>query len=133
MSKFKVNMRVAVIDENEIRKGTIRNIYDAIGVAIVHFDNDAVEKVGFSRLGILEEDEPKEAPVPEEDNSDIDGLGRDLSQTITITRREYIKVLDKVLEAEVYTGVANYMNARSIACVLGSLEYELFDNDESEK
>lgn len=53
MSKFKTDMRVVVIDENnEVRKGVINTVYEDIEIAIVKFDDGNVEKVHFSYLGI---------------------------------------------------------------------------------
>jgi hypothetical protein len=53
MSKFKTDMRVVVIDENnEVRKGVINTVYEDMEIAIVKFDDGNVEKVHFSYLGI---------------------------------------------------------------------------------
>ena len=58
MSKFTENMKVIVIGENnEIKKGTIKEVYEELGYAIVEMPNGELEKVELKNLGILPETE----------------------------------------------------------------------------
>jgi hypothetical protein len=66
MSNFREDMRVVVIGENnEIRKGTIKNVHDDIETAIVTMDDGNVEKVKFSNMGIDREKNQVVEEIPE--------------------------------------------------------------------
>lgn len=85
MSKFKTDMRVFVIDENnEVRKGVINVVYEAMEIAIVKFDDGNVEKVNVNCLGICREEPTKTEPSEPVEKSEI-----------TITRDEFKKALAK--------------------------------------
>lgn len=52
MSKFSEGTRVVVIEDNEVKRGTIKSTYSALEIAVIEFDDGEVEKVGFDQLGI---------------------------------------------------------------------------------
>lgn len=82
MSKFNVGMRVVVIENNVVRKGVIRTLYESLEMAIVEYDDGNVEKVHFSYLGIESEtnDQEEETTEPLEKSE------------ITITPDEFKKI-----------------------------------------
>lgn len=65
MSKFDVGMRVVVIENNVVRKGVIKTLYESLEMTIVEFDDGNVEKVHFSRLGIESETNDQEEETTE--------------------------------------------------------------------
>ena len=65
MSKFDVGMRVVVIENNVVRKGVIKTLYESLEMSIVEFDDGNVEKVHFSRLGIESETNDQEEKTTE--------------------------------------------------------------------
>lgn len=61
--RFNVDDRVVMIEGSEIRRGTIRKIFDTIGIGFVEFDGgDELEKVILVDIAL----EPKPDPAPEE-------------------------------------------------------------------
>lgn len=125
MSKFNNGMRVVVIDEhNRVRKGVIVNVHDILEIAIVKFDDEHVEKVHFSCLGIEPEsrEEPKKASKPVEKSE------------ITITPDEFKKIASRVVAEEAKKlGKDGIMFGLALTIVTAKIHGALFfdegDND----
>lgn len=80
MSKFSQGERILIIDEEHtIRKGVINNAYDELGMAVVSFEDGAVEKVPYPWIGRIpeENEQPKEEPKPETDDGRSTKLSKD--------------------------------------------------------
>lgn len=78
MSKFRENMVVGLNVNNEIKKGTIKTLYEDVDVAIVEMGNGEIKKAHFIELIILTEAEPVESVR---------------TDTITITREDFVHAL----------------------------------------
>lgn len=91
MCKFKTDMRVVVIAENnEVRKGVICRLFESMEIAIVKFDDGNVEKVHFSYLGI----EPETKVQEEKSTKPVE------KSEITITPGEFKKIALKIIAEE---------------------------------
>lgn len=98
MSKFNEGQRVVVIgDNNDLKYGEINTLYETAKIAIVRFDDDTIEKVHFSDLGIVPKTEASE-PVESVEKSEI-----------TITPGEFrqicVKTVCKVTEEDFTLGL----------------------------
>lgn len=94
MSKFREDMRVVVIGEdNEIRKGTIKNVHDDIETAIVNMDDGNVEKVKFANMGIVKEENQSVEETPEVKAEVQEGAK-------VITKDQFIEALSDVTSPE---------------------------------
>jgi hypothetical protein len=70
MSKITEQARVIIIENNEIRRGTVGKVFEGLGVAIVNFDDGNVEKIGLNALAIepvVEQVEEVQEPTESED------------------------------------------------------------------
>lgn len=92
MSKITEQARVIVIENNEIRRGTVGTLFEGLGIAIVNFDDGNVEKVRLSELGIesvVEQTEEVQGP----NNDRVEGAK-------VITKKEYMDALEFVTSPE---------------------------------
>ena len=88
MNKLNPGTRVGVLENGEIRKGNIKNAYYDCNIAIVVFDDGNVEKVPFSKLGLLAEEKVPYNREPIEKSE------------ITITPQEFRKITSEVIKNE---------------------------------
>lgn len=66
MSRIRENLRVVVIGENNnIEKGTVRNVHCEVRLAIVEMDDGSFKKVSFDRIGVDESRNDKVSTEPE--------------------------------------------------------------------
>lgn len=97
MVEFKEGMAVIVIGEfNEIKKGTIKDLYASLGYAVVDFGNDVLQKVPFNEIGILPKTEAVEAEQPEEPKEEATEKEVIVKEEITITQEDFLKSCAKV-------------------------------------
>lgn len=88
MSKLTMGCKVFVINDNHtVRKGTLKGIYDSVGIAVVDFDDNegTFEKVKLDKIGIVEETEApteKERPSAPVEKSEITITSEDFRATI---------------------------------------------------
>ena len=111
MSKVKVGDRVIVIDNNELKKATVKNIY--VNVAIIEYDDGYLDKKRIDDLAPEPVQEiPEEKPTEPVEKSEV-----------TITRDEYrkigIDVLTKLSKDEPMMGLLGI-------AVIGEIERKLF-------
>lgn len=91
MSKITEQARVIVIENHEIRRGTVGTLFEGLGLAIVNFDDGNVEKVRLSELGI--------EPVAEPTEKDQEPTEPVEKSEITITPKEFrITSVDLIVE-----------------------------------
>jgi hypothetical protein len=131
MVEFKEGMAVIVIGEfNEIKKGTIKDIYASLGYVIVDFGNGVLEKVEFDKLGILPETEPIEAEQPEEPDKNPK-KDRIEKTEITITPEKFRKITSRVVGKESAQGGPILMIVGSIllAEIHKALFIDAWEND----
>ena len=124
MSKLTMGCKVFVINDNHtIRKGTLKGIYDSVGIAVVDFDDNegTFEKVKLDKIGIVEETEApteKERPSAPVEKSEI-----------TITQIEFMNTTSKII-ADIAREVKNpKMFIAVCATILGKIHEALFLED----
>ena len=81
--KYNVGDRVVVIEDSEIRKGTISVVVDNSPIVVVRFDDGNVEKRHVCHLAVM----PKTEPQPEEKTEATPKLP--FKSEITITQNEF--------------------------------------------
>lgn len=101
--KFDIGDRVVMIDNGEIRRGTIRKIFDTIGIGFVEFDGgEELEKVILVDIAL----EPKPDPAPEETNEPVDQL------EVTVTPTVFARMaLETVIDFTDDVSIAMMLNA----------------------
>lgn len=118
MKNFEIGQKVIVIQNNEMRKGKIEEVYGDLGLAIVMFEDSNIEKVPISRLAIAPvEDEPKNSKPGEKSE-------------ITITPDEFKKIASDLIANESKKGGVAIIMVGSI--LMARLHTKLFseaDND----
>lgn len=78
MSKLTEGTKVVVVKDGELVQGTVKSVYDVIGMAIVDFGESMCEKVQIDKIAIADASTEKdETPTPVEKSE------------ITITRDEF--------------------------------------------
>lgn len=118
MSKFEIDQKVLVVEDNELKPGTIRSLYETLGIAIVDFGEAEYKKVNIDKIAIVHENE-KNA----ESNEPIERA------EITITPNEFMEIATSVLAKEA-KGMDNpimFMGACSI--LMGKIHKALFIED----
>lgn len=122
MSKLTMDCKVFVINDNHtIRKGTLKGIYDSVGIAVVDFDDNegTFEKVKLDKIGIVEETEvptEKERPSAPVEKSEI-----------TITPEEFRdKAIDIIFKV---TDGRHSLVADVLTCGFAKLSNALFIED----
>ena len=90
-NKLTSGIRVGVLENGEIRKGTIKNVYHEFNIAIVAFEDGKVEKVPLSNLGLLPEEKVQDNREPKEPVE---------KSEITITPGEFKNIASKVIAKE---------------------------------
>lgn len=94
MSKFNIGDRVMTIENGEIRKGVVHNVFDSVPVIIVEFEGGNIEKVAVDRLALEPKTEVKpEAEAQEKKTESQDGAKR-------ITKTEFIDAVNYVTSPE---------------------------------
>ena len=115
MSKFNPGVKVLVIGEdNEVRYGVIQNAYDDVGIAIVKFTDDTVEKVHYNRMGIEPETVSQEINEPVEKTE------------ITITEDYFKEVCVDVIAEKT---VGNLSLAFSMVNIVVAISKKLFSTE----
>lgn len=91
-NKFNPDTRVDVIENGEVRKGIIKKVYNEFEIAIVEFEDGNVEKVHFSKLGLLQEEKVQDNRDPKEPVE---------KSEITITPDEFREIASNLVAKEV--------------------------------
>ena len=136
MKKFKIGDRVIVIEDNEVKRGTIKNIYPELCTIIVEFDDGNVGKV--SELFIAHE--PKtETKAETTVESEVEEKHEDaprMRSEITITPDEFREVAVKVISDHTINGEGtfseNMLFGMKAVIVFGEICAILFSDKESE-
>lgn len=113
MNNFKPGARVGVLENGEIRKGTIKHAYYDYSIAIVAFEDGNVGKVHFSDLGLLPEEKAQEPKEPVEKSE------------ITITPEEFKNVAMKVI-SEVTTKAGTPLVGIAFSIIIAKIHRALF-------
>lgn len=100
MSKFREDMRVTVTTaDNELKKGTIKNVYDDIETAIVKFDDGQTCKVPFSQIVVCIE--PNCQEMPESDIQETPEVKTEVQEGAkVITRDQFDEALGYLTSPE---------------------------------
>lgn len=87
---FNVNDRVIMIERGEIYKGTIHNVYEALNIAVVKFDDGEYEKVSLDSLAR----EPETKVREEKSIKSTDDINKIIEETeITLVGKDFMKVV----------------------------------------
>ena len=118
MSKFEIDQKVLVVEDNELKPGTIRNLYETLGIAIVDFGGAEYKKVKIDNIAIehdTEKNTKSDEPIEREE--------------ITITPNEFMEIATSVLakEAEGMDQPIMFMGGCSI--LMGKIHKALFVED----
>ena len=89
MSKFTEGTRVLIIVDNQLKRGTIRYIYEDIGIATVAFDDGEIGKVSIADLALSYDEERREEPKAPTEPVE--------KSEITITPDEFKKIASKII------------------------------------
>lgn len=91
MGKIKEGARVVVVEENnEIKRGVVRDVFDELATAIVDLDDGSVEKVSFYRMGI----EPETKATEEKPTEPVE------KSEVTITPADFMKICSDTIAFE---------------------------------
>ena len=91
MSRFKEDMEIGVLLDNQIKEGVIVSVYNPISTAIVRLTTGEVVKASFETLVIPAK---KEGPEPVEKEKTEEPVEK---SEITITPEEFRKIACKVI------------------------------------
>ena len=120
MSIFKEGTKVSVVgDDHIIRTGTIRSVYETLGIAIVIMDDGNVEKVSFNRMGIVPETETQR---------DQDDNNEPREDVKVISRKYFSEVLLEVNDPEKISSMGYPGNALTVSLTLGLLGFKLVND-----
>lgn len=132
MNKFKIGDRVIVIEDNEIKRGTIERIYPYVDCFIVKFDDGSVEKVLGEKIAHEPKVETTAEPEVEEKHEDAPRM---ISE-ITITRDKLREVAVKVISDHTINGEGtfseNMLFGMKAVAVFAEISAILFSDKESE-
>lgn len=118
INKFNPDTRVGVLENGDIRKGTIKKVHNEFEIAIVEFEDGNVEKVHFSKLGLLSEEKVQDNQDPKEPVE---------KSEITITPEEFKKITSKVIAKEaVKMGPAKGLLILTITLIMAEIHKVLF-------
>ena len=125
MSKFKPGVRVVVIDENnELKKGVIKSIFESVNIAIVEFDDDTIGKVNITNLGICREEPTEEPTEPEKKIRTLDK-----NTEVTITLGDFA---DLCIKTAVEMGRGSIIDMLKLSNYGAKLTSELFSDVEND-
>ena len=117
-NKLTPGIRVGVLENGEIRKGTIKNVYHEFNIAIVAFEDGNVEKVPLSNLGLLPEEKVQNNQEPKEPVE---------KSEITITPDEFRKIVSEVIAKESpKMGPTNGLLILAITVIISKIHRALF-------
>lgn len=86
MSKITEGTRVVVIEDGELKKGVVTNVYHFSDIAIVAFDDESYSKVPLSQLAIEPVAEPDKNQEPTEPSEPVE------KSEITITPEAFREI-----------------------------------------
>lgn len=118
MSKFEIDQKVLVVEDNELKPGTIRSLYETLGIAIVDFGEAEYKKVKIDNIAIEHESE-KDA----ESNEPIERA------EITITPNEFKEIASKVASEVMLTMNKPIEVIGDYAVIVAKLQLALFVED----
>lgn len=108
--KFNIDDRVVTIEGSEIRRGTIKKLFDEIGIGFVEFDDgEELEKVILVDIAL----EPKPDPIPETEES-VDPLKVNISMVdfIDMAIKTIIEFTDDVATSLTLNAFAMKLNEK---------------------
>jgi hypothetical protein len=122
MSKIKKGMRVVVVIDNELQKGTVKSVYDWSNIAVVALDNGDTQKLNLWELGIEPVAEPTEQD--QEHNEPVE------KSEITITPNKFRKIAtDTVIKLSKDEPVIGLVLTMFVATLHRALFFDAVEND----
>ena len=128
MSKIKEQARVIVIQNGEIRRGTVGKIFPELGTAIVGFDDESIEKVELKDIALEPVAEPTEKEEPKKTAEPVE------KSEITITPNEFKKIASKEIAEHIKKmgeggGLLGLTFTIFVAGLHRKLFFDVVDND----
>jgi len=94
MSKFNIGDRVITVENGEIRRGVVRNVFDFLAMVVVEFDDGSIEKVRSEWMAFEPKTEVKPEVEAKEEKKPIE------KSEITITPDEFRDLAVRMAYAE---------------------------------
>jgi hypothetical protein len=119
--RFTEGAKVITIEDNKIKKGVIKSLYDTMSIAIVKFEDGSVGKIEISKLA-LDQDEKKHEE-PEKPTESVE------KSEITITPEEFRNIAVGVVVKETKD---NVIVGLVLTRLIAKLHKALFFDNEGE-
>lgn len=132
MKKFNIGDRVIVIEDNEVKRGTIKNVYSDLQIFIVEFNDGSVGKVVADKIALEPKAETTAEAEAQEKREDVPRM----KSEVTITPDEFREVVVGALSEYVHNTndsiVEKLEFGIKVIPILTTISARLFYDKESE-
>lgn len=136
MSKFKEGTKVIFVEDNEIKRGTIKKVFDNLDTVFIDLEDGSVVKKLLDNVAI-DQSEPVEDLTSDEKSQEEKTpknkfLDENLKSEITITREAFSDVIARVTAREIEKmGPKGLLLGMSFTLFASKIQVELFRKEEN--